>query len=258
MAQVYENRVVLFADILGWKQETAENQGERLLEALSHLGEYGRLHNESIRRSLKSGTFETEDGVFTGTVNPRFLEVQYAAFSDNFAFSMPADFGPRILTSAAFLMRQLLRMGLLLRGGVTSGQLYHKDSAVFGPALIEAVAIEQTADAPRILISPRLAVEWNSWPPSGGSEFILDQFGDTVLNPFDFPFAPASVSVDVVQSFVEENYFFGEIKSLITTKISAFESAGNERVAAKWRYFRDFIEGPVLEVQPFLRQFWDS
>lgn len=45
------------------------------------------------------------------------------------------------------------RQGLLLRGGITSGDMYAKDDAIFGPALTEAYLLEEkNAKVPRIII----------------------------------------------------------------------------------------------------------
>jgi len=56
-----------------------------------------------------------------------------------------------------FATHELLRVGFLIRGGVTVGGLYHNDAGViFGPALIEAVAIEKKACYPRIICGDSL------------------------------------------------------------------------------------------------------
>ena len=76
------------------------------------------------------------------SVNPLWLKVEFGAFSDNFVYSIPADFGGRILNFIPKMVRTLLQKGFLIRGGITVGKLYHKENVVFGPALIEAVKIE--------------------------------------------------------------------------------------------------------------------
>src|SRR5262249_8589289 len=48
----------------------------------------------------------------------------------------------------------LLAKGLLIRGGIAKGPLYHDDSIVFGPALIEAYQLETgVAKFPRVILS---------------------------------------------------------------------------------------------------------
>jgi hypothetical protein len=69
---------------------------------------------------------------------------------------MPVEFGFRILQSAAALSVKVLQQGFLTRDGVTVGQMYHNDNVVFGPALIEAVALEKEAHYPRLLCTDGL------------------------------------------------------------------------------------------------------
>jgi hypothetical protein len=47
-----------------------------------------------------------------------------------------------------------LKIGFLIRGGVTIGNLYHAQGIVFGPAMVEAYELEsRTAVYPRIVVS---------------------------------------------------------------------------------------------------------
>lgn len=53
----------------------------------------------------------------------------------------------------AFQFDLLLEKGLLLRGAITSGNMYAKDDIIFGPALTEAYLLEEkNARVPRIII----------------------------------------------------------------------------------------------------------
>lgn len=49
---------------------------------------------------------------------------------------------------------ELLQLGFLTRGGITIGPVHHRDNIIFGPALIEAVALEKEAHYPRIAEPP--------------------------------------------------------------------------------------------------------
>jgi hypothetical protein len=49
---------------------------------------------------------------------------------------------------------RLLPSGLLVRGGISKGSLYHENSILFGPAFLEAYRLESTvANVPRIILS---------------------------------------------------------------------------------------------------------
>jgi hypothetical protein len=47
----------------------------------------------------------------------------------------------------------IARRGLLSRGAITNGEMWHRESTIFGPAFIEAVELEKQTEFPRITIS---------------------------------------------------------------------------------------------------------
>jgi hypothetical protein len=88
-------------------------------------------------------------------------DLRQQSISDAIALSAPVNAVgfDAICTAAEELSRRLLRSGYFARGGLTKGLLYHDDSMVFGPALIEGYQLEKdVAKFPRILI-PRSVAE---------------------------------------------------------------------------------------------------
>ncbi|MFD6440909.1 hypothetical protein ACFWDG_14065 [Peribacillus sp. NPDC060186] len=48
-------------------------------------------------------------------------------------------------------------VGIMIRGGLTTGKLYHKGSISFGPAFVAAYHLEsKVAKYPRIIIDPKI------------------------------------------------------------------------------------------------------
>ncbi len=88
------------------------------------------------------------------------MKIEYRLFSDNVALYLKITDSPleiiRLLTFLqviAELQRDVLfGHGLLLRGGVAAGKFYSDETLIMGPALIEAVKLEETGNYPRILI----------------------------------------------------------------------------------------------------------
>lgn len=132
-APAYEQRVVLFLDILGFKELIQANREADVWRALQATKQAGE------RR-------------FHGATHMRLT-----AFSDSVVVSdLVADgFGfIRVTQYASYLAWQLLSLGILTRGAVAHGNLHHDDGIVFGPALVKAYAMEsKQAIYPRILVT---------------------------------------------------------------------------------------------------------
>ncbi len=58
---------------------------------------------------------------------------------------------------AGIQLSYLQEFGILCRGGVALGKCFHNDNVLFGPALVEAYLLEQTASSPRIALSADVA-----------------------------------------------------------------------------------------------------
>lgn len=129
---VYEQRAVLFLDILGFSELVQAGRANRLLGALEHL--QGRALEIS------------EEG-----------KLDFTAFSDCVVVSAPMLDGRgalQVVHYAQFLALDLLAKGFLTRGAIVSGELYHRGSIVLGPALVHAYRLEsKKALYPRILVS---------------------------------------------------------------------------------------------------------
>lgn len=134
----YEDRVVAFIDILGFKN-IVNNPNN--FESIKKVACAIRDEKKDTDRWNKYG-----DSV-------KFLETY---FSDSMIIS--ARFRGTVfldlLTQVGFLMQTITACGFVARGGIAIGKLYHKDGVVFGPALIDAYNIESNiAIYPRILMT---------------------------------------------------------------------------------------------------------
>jgi hypothetical protein len=151
---VYEQRIIVYADILGWGNACKDlSQFPSLKKAADEIADYARKFSPQVKESLKN-----TQGVSPSAI-AQHAEIQFSFFSDNFAISAPVDHDhvKMIFNIIAFATHALLRAGFLIRGAVTLGDLYHDDAGViFGPAIVEAVDIEKKACYPRIVCGDRL------------------------------------------------------------------------------------------------------
>ncbi|MEO9484386.1 MAG: hypothetical protein ABJG47_13095 [Ekhidna sp.] len=136
----YENRIVLFLDILGFEgiiSKTVEKEidDEEKISDLYQVLSLIRFQNDDVPN--------TKSKVITH-------------FSDSLVVSFREDdVGEFIVFFREILdlVTKLIRHGILCRGGISHGKLYHSDELLFGPALIDAYQTESRAALyPRIIL----------------------------------------------------------------------------------------------------------
>lgn len=144
-SNLYSRRIVAFVDILGFKSLIDESLESE--EMAKHI------HN-ALKRILQVKR-DNEDA--EGLISLKKFGVEVTTFSDSAVISYPIDFEGglfHVLLDIIHLQQALIYDGVLIRGGITIGDLYHDGEIVYGPAMNEAYRLEsQYADQPRIIIS---------------------------------------------------------------------------------------------------------
>ena len=227
--KIYEQRVIAYVDILGWK-EACKTESDKLTAATRAIDDtairYCRFNKDKVRNI---------DNI---VMNPIYEECQFGAFSDNFAVSMPAKSGYRIIDAAAEVCRKLLHIGFLTRGGITIGKLHHVDNVIFGPALVDAVQLEKEATYPRLVCSPELIDHLEtSRKVCEVDHVIVDHLGRKIANLFEcVGFLKTGQPLDHRQI-----YEIPVIEKIIEDKIQRHTQNRSEKLAEKWRYMRDVL-----------------
>jgi hypothetical protein len=227
--RVYEQRVIAFVDILGWS-EACKTESSILKEATQAIDDVAIRYCRFIKDDMKN--------IHNMHINPIYLSVQFAAFSDCFVVSMPAHSGYRIIDGAAEVCRKLLHLGFLTRGGITVGDLHHIDNVIFGPALIDAVRLEKEAVYPRLVCSPELIDHLAAFPKEI-EHIVVDHLGRRIANLFEVCAQPLNhykmYGITAIEKIIED-----EIQR--HSKNRSDKRA--EKWAEKWRYMRDVL--PVM------------
>lgn len=143
----YEKRILAYVDVLGWSEKILNGPAEALQLAKVVMSFAMAKKTNEWGRKMRSD----DDQTYT-------TEVTFC--SDTFVRSCPAD-DP---TSAYDLLQKtqslinilLCNHGMLTRGAIVQGDLVHKDRAIFGPALLDAIAIEESECYPRVIVDPTL------------------------------------------------------------------------------------------------------
>lgn len=142
MQDKYSNKVVLFLDILGFKNiiSNTVKDSEDNPDKIKKLYDTLKLIREILGVDLPTTTPSTK----------RIIQ-----FSDSIVISFDAHEKGEIfnlISDIHFLAKSLIKNGILCRGGIAYGKLIHDDKFIFGPALIAAYDAESKAALfPRII-----------------------------------------------------------------------------------------------------------
>ncbi len=143
-AGVYEQRIVAFVDILGFKNMVCNSTDSR-------------LEQQKILDAMKLiyRVKELNDSGFDGGL--RRYGIQVTTFSDSAVISYPLSHDGGlfyVLMDLIHLQIDLLAIGIFVRGGITVGLAHHDEYNVFGPAMVEAYELEsKSAVYPRIILT---------------------------------------------------------------------------------------------------------
>lgn len=150
-----EERIVAFIDIMGFQS---------IVERMPH----DPLLFDSVRGALKSMPKNRKRLLSTMRKDspgvPKFPGLDLAHFSDSIVLSadMEAE-GSRVAAEmviglSALFMRELLDVGIPVRGGISHGWTYHNENVLFGQGVIAAYELEkQVSRVPRIVVSDFVA-----------------------------------------------------------------------------------------------------
>jgi hypothetical protein len=140
----YENRIVLFLDILGFKkiiEKTVSNSDKVEVEVVKETFFLIQTIKEMV-----------EDAHGNSKKSSRMI----SQFSDSIIVSFNVtDLKeiPRLFYDLLRLISKLVARGMLCRGAISYGLLYHKDNLIFGPALVDAYETEsQGSIYPRVIL----------------------------------------------------------------------------------------------------------
>ncbi|MFC2118154.1 hypothetical protein ACFLSY_05895 [Bacteroidota bacterium] len=165
----YENRLVAFIDILGFKDIVKQSEKDPtkiklLYSVLNYLKNWEVSENWNLRLveieedAQKKGV---ENFDITGKTNS-------TSFSDSIVVSVKVDnnaneMASTLITNLAYIGAILLEKEILFRGGLTIGKIIHNENGtVFGQGLIDAYKLERNnAKYPRIILSDKLLKELN-------------------------------------------------------------------------------------------------
>jgi len=185
----YEQKLVAYIDILGFsnfiKNANKDPYFDRKREyfyALTEIVEEVIKEAPDIWDEFKKLGFKIEYFHFSDTIIISFSwDNHYDIEQKYFIFS-------RFLEYLGTLQSLFLPIGLLTRGGIAAGNLYHKNNKMDGDALIDAYLLEKELSIyPRIIIDEDLFLQVIQAPPELKNKLpLLYKISEDSLKYVDF------------------------------------------------------------------------
>jgi len=140
----YEDRIVCFIDILGFKSiinRTVDGEDNDIESEI-------KLINETLSLGLEILDIEYKYKLAKSKI--------VTQFSDSFVISFLVDERSEIFSTLIEILHLIMNFmvrGILVRGGIAYGKLIHTDKVVFGPGLVTAYETESRAALyPRVIL----------------------------------------------------------------------------------------------------------
>lgn len=156
----YENRIVLFLDILGFKNiiDKTVDKEKDIEVNIEKLHANLTLIKTFLVENLKQEdlSFDNRAPIKDRQLKENNFSLQVTQFSDSIIISFLNDSNTtllRLIRAIQELIIKLANEGILSRGAISYGKLIHDDKLIFGPALNDAYETEtRAAIYPRIIM----------------------------------------------------------------------------------------------------------
>jgi hypothetical protein len=250
------DHVVAYLDFLGFGDLVRTNDQGQLAGVLEVLTKLARKSQDFYLGSPNvqgANRVQENYGLYVSHIaedqsfSNRLLRPAVAAFSDNLVVSLPVPHEPKfsdiidadicliiIQEIVAEMCEAALGLGLLVRGGVAVGSLYHNGGVVFGRALVEAYELEsRDAIYPRVVVAPTVLKRCTT--PDSMLRHILVQEPDGMLC--------LNYLAKMLHNRDEatRTAWIAMANDTVANKLDALEKEGRLRERAKWAWFASYL-----------------
>lgn len=154
----YENRIVLFLDILGFKaiiDKTVIKDKDKTTD-IENLYKNLTLIKSLLIETLKKDKIKVRPMMDEAKNTVKNFSLKVTQFSDSIIISFLNDNNETLLKLIRAIQELIINLaneGLICRGAISYGKLIHDDKLIFGPALNDAYETEtRAAIYPRIIM----------------------------------------------------------------------------------------------------------
>ncbi len=242
----YENRVVCFLDILGFKNIIEESERDKL-----------KLQN-TLKVLKILNTYKTDSEQNYGATHE---SVQVTQFSDSIVISFLIEERDQLILALFDLQEmivELINYGFLLRGGISSGNLIHTADILIGTALHKAYELESSiAIYPRIIISQQLI---NNYLNNNNDNFSRD-FEESSINDLLLMSEDGYYMIDYffnIKNIFDNEYFYVLYLQKIHSIISSGCKSKNNKVNVKFKWMKEKYNYIIYQVDDYISKLDDE
>lgn len=240
----YETRLIAFIDILGFSNLIDETKSKTGIsepsKPLNNLVSALQIFHSEAKLEPELQNPETEVDYKNSPEKDR----QVSIFSDSviisYKINLLTECLEELLDKLITMQLRLFEYKLLLRGGITIGELIHKNEFCFGPGMIRAYEIEnKKAIYPRILIDQAI-FEQDNFEDTNLLKMLIATSSDNFkyLNTFNF-FKEYHLRYESLQ-----NYFpFQQISMSIDNNLDTKDKKVREKYLWLAKEFNGFLDG---------------
>lgn len=237
----FTERIVAFVDIMGFKNLVQESLNSPDTADCLHKA-LKRIYN------LKAANDEMEN-----ILSLREYGVEITAFSDSAVISYPIDYEGgffMILLDVIHLQLELACYGILIRGGIAIGELYHDGHIVYGPAMNEAYRLEsQEAVYPRVIVEEKTILEGieKTFASQNGPELEAEYVRSCIRRDEDGKyFLDMLRQPQELSDFGDEYYLWlSRVRRIIIKGLN--ENACRPHVLSKYKWLRKYFNSVVAD-----------
>lgn len=164
----YEDRIVVFVDILGFKDIITTTTSKNSKYAQSQIDLIIKAFDIISDVWGADETYEKHPDLKAAYEENKVKSKKITTFSDSIVISFLQNEPSEIfytLLELQWLIMKLVNQGILCRGALSYGKMIHNDKFLFGPALVDAYLIETKAALyPRIIVSQELIKMAGKYP----------------------------------------------------------------------------------------------
>ena len=151
----YRQAIVTFVDILGFREIVSSRPVSDVRRIVRLVQHFARPGGQEARDLSDDEVPWTRTFAFSDSI------IRIRPFDRNFREG--ALFSEVI--SLVHMQADLADVGVFVRGGLTTGNVFFEDNAIFGPAFVRAYDLEsQFANVPRVVVDPLVFEELRSNP----------------------------------------------------------------------------------------------